>query len=888
MWRYVLFLLCTLALNLTFLAGLHYATDSPWVLQYLHVAVGSDGILWQVQTTFFAVGFAGLAIAAQLFAEAPLAIGASRGRVLEYVGASWFVGIGLVANVVIAVETIWLPSTLGVLFIGLAWFVPTVVLLVVSTVRLTRLFGHPSMLDQVVRTSLVETVSNRLNEASRRYADAKKNLHDVVVTDLTLGIPKGPAATLRVPVPEVGRVIRAVRVTNVREAIASLSIRATEDASTTSEPAQEYLAPQIALAVELGDRTRLGETAFRVITSKPLDETTNRRIVRLLQSSIEFEPPGSVTPYEEADRDIANLKDAIGTNLRSGAFATAERALDLLGQVVLGVWMAESGELDTSRRASFTRRDWLFRSIGDVEQDALLSPRAAGIFVGAAMTRALEAPRTGLSEYVDECLRSFTRLWFTVLAYGGPEFETIPLRITTCVQNLAAYSFSAADDPEALQARGVWAMVELVKLALDAKKPESAKVAAEELNGLFEFDRESLGRSHVLAGQLVLSGWLDYLAATGDERAPTDPSLRALVTARGTWSEIVAGRNLAEQRADRFSRWEWWEMKWTASIGAQTLQLSKYIDRAQVAALASSHGLLPPARDQETASEYSRFLSLLNEPNRVLSGEEEHLKQNLVKEVAAWDAAEDGRLAEAPLSPLRIDALRVAIVDATNQLQRLAAYIPVDDDVSAIADVSRPILGMNFRIPRHFLVDQIFNQTLADPSDIGQMIARGFAEAEDRKIVHELRQFEGESRQPSASAIRKVIEDLGSEAEHYVLLTPYGGLEDLSEWYSIEFRETLKSVTRIETAVLDSEAILFDRRSTLRSCRKPEAKEGLLPVEGTSIALGVFEDVQDSDEPQVRVETGEYFVLWAGRAPHVTHFRGERNIADGVEGKTAG
>ncbi|WP_207549387.1 hypothetical protein, partial [Mycobacteroides chelonae] len=63
-----------------------------------------------MQTTFLSVGFAGFAIAAQLFAESPLAIGASRRQVLEYIGAGQFVGVGLAANAVIAIETIWLSS----------------------------------------------------------------------------------------------------------------------------------------------------------------------------------------------------------------------------------------------------------------------------------------------------------------------------------------------------------------------------------------------------------------------------------------------------------------------------------------------------------------------------------------------------------------------------------------------------------------------------------------------------------------------------------------------------------------------------------------------------------------------------------------------------------
>jgi hypothetical protein len=113
---------------------------------------------------------------------------------------------------------------------------------------------------------------------------------------------------------------------------------------------------------------------------------------------------------------------------------------------------------------------------------------------------------------------------------------------------------------------------------------------------------------------------------------------------------------------------------------------------------------------------------------------------------------------------------------------------------------------------------------------------------------------------------------LGDDAVHYVLVTPYGGLMDIDEWYSTDFREALSRVTHVETAALDNEAILFDRRGALVSCRRPEEKNGLMPVEGTSIALGVFEDVQGGTEPQVRIETGEFFAVWGTDAPRVRRF----------------
>lgn len=866
-------LTCGFVASVALLAVIYYTGYPTWIDLYLPAAAGGDSVLWQVQTTFLSVGFAGLAIAAQLFAEAPLAIGASRSRVLEYIHAGRFVGVGLVANAVIAIESIWFSSDIGMIGITIFCFVPTLIMLVLSTVRLMQLFAHPSRLDEGVRLSLVGTLSDRLSEGSRKYASAREQLEDLKVSSWT---PGETPFTLIVPVPEAGRVIKSIKPRLVRRVIDSLGMRATEGSTSRTQGSEVYVPPRVTLDVEPGDRTRLGETAFRVITSEQLNEATNGRVLRLLQSSIEFEPSGTVTPEEETDREIANLKDAIGTNLRSGAFATAERALELLSHVVRGVWTAQSDSRDFSRRSSFTRRDWLFGSLGEVEQDALLSPRAAGMFVSAAMTRALEAPRVGSTDYVDDCLRSLTRLWYEVLKHGGSEFESVSSRILICVQNLAAYSYAGADEEdgqeEDLQARAIWAMVELAKLALDAKKPEDAKAAAEQLSRLFEFDRHGSGRSHVRGGQLVISGWLDYLADKQDARSPVDLSLREMVTPQGRRSEILSARSMAERSAGLFSRWDWWEMKATASNRAQALQLSSYIDRAQLSALTSSYGPLTPIKDQEMASEYKGFHKMLTDADRELSGNEESLLQELTKEIEKWDVAEDGRLDRAPLSKARAASLQRALRETLDGERRLAVMLPTLYEVPATVDSSRPILGMNFRVPKHYLVDGIFNQTYADPAGLGHMISRAFTDGEDQKIVSALRSLQDNTLAPKSSIILRQINDLGDQARHFVLVTPYGGMEDLDDWCSIEFRDALNRVTHIETGVLDGEAFLFDRRSTLISCRKPEQKEDLFPVDGTSIALGVFDDVQDEGEPQVRLETGEYFVVWPGETPCLYRF----------------
>lgn len=848
-----------------------HSGDLRWVGR-LGSARGGDGLLWQVQATFLSVGFAGLAIAAQLFAEAPLAIGASRGRVLEHVWAGWFTAVGLVANAVIGIEAIWLQSDAGVLFVAAFWFLPTMALLVISYGRLMRLFGSPSHLDEVVRTSLVQTLALRLDKVSRVYVGARRQLDDLFAAQREVEDLGSSAATLPVPVPRSGLVVKAIKPQAVRRAVASLAPPVTARGDSGSEPGDRYMPSHITLNLEPGDRTRLGDTAFLVRTAQELDEAKKSTVVQLLQASIEFAPPGSVTPDEETDREIDNLKDAVGTSLRSGAFSTAERALELLGQVVRGVWTARPEILDSSHRSSFTRRDWLFRSVGEAEQDALLSPRAAGLFVTQAMKRALEARHVGSAEYADESLRSFTRLWIDILRHGGSEFESLPPRIVTCVQNLASFGFATVAQQESLQARAIWTMVDLVKLAIDAKKLEAAKLAAIELDGLVAYSgRQGSGRAHALGGQLVLLGWLNYLASKEDVRDPKDPELRALVTPRGKWSEIVDARRLTDRGTVPFSRWEYWEMRDAGSARAQVLELSHYIDRAEVEALAASYGRLPDPSDQETASAYERFLRLLDEGGRDISDRETNLKEHLTKAISAWDATENVRLREEPLSQAKIEILRASLADELRSSPRLAVQIPTQTDVPSHGSHERPILGINYRVPRHYLVDGIFNQTYADPKEVGRVIARSFVDGEDLRIVEALQARQEQWMALTAAAIGHQIEVLGAEAEHYVLAVPYGGLVD-DVWYASDFQQIRDRVTLVETGALDEEVLLFDRRAAVISSRAPEEKDGLVQVGDTSIALGVFEDVEGSEEPEVRVEAGEFFVVWSVEEPRIHRF----------------
>ncbi|MEN0084237.1 MAG: hypothetical protein AAGC66_05680 [Leifsonia sp.] len=861
--REVTVVAAALLVSLVILGVLHYAGDPAWVRRNLPPVAGSGSALWQVQTTFLSVGFAGLTIAAQLFAEAPLAIGTSRKRILAYIGASWFVTVGLVANAVMAFESIWLPSATGVI-LSFAWFVATAALLLVSTSRLTQLFGHPSRLDEVVRSSLVETLSDRVDQVARRYTGATKGVDELLSWDeappsFGSAVPTG--STLAVPVPEAGRVVRAIRPKAVRQASGSLGLTAIGRDPSDVGAVEDYAAPRIMLDVRPGDRTRLGDTAFRVVTSSRLDPSTAARVVRLLQSSISVEPREAVTPYEETEREIETLKDAVGTNLRSGALDTAERALELLGHIVRGAWMAELDREVTPRRGSLARGIGLFQTIGEVERDALLSPQVAHVFLTAATVRAVEAPTTCSAEYVDECLRSFTRLWSEILRLGGPEFEEVPARIVACVRDLIAYSVPSAEEPGILGSHGVWALVELVKLALDAGRPDAAAIAVDELRRLSDSGQEGPAPADIRAGLLVLSTWLGYLAET-DPRSADRSDLAATVRPRGSWSDIFAARDVIDGGVP-FIRWDTW------AAGGDGSTLPGFLDRAQLSALVGASGSLPDAEDDETADEYERLLRLLPEASDATGATEARLRRRLEEEVGEWDAGEDERLAREPVSASRVEALAASLRAALGDRGGLAQLLADEPEPPEGEGGTQPVLGLNIAVPRRYFVDTARPTGDTDAEALGRMIAGAFTDAEDRRLVGGLRALGHNRLDPAVQSAREVAALLRSEGEHFILVAPFGGPGEAGRGLPAELTEELGRLTLAETGALDDEVIVFDRRTTLRLHREPERREGLTPVEGTRLALGVFDDVRDRVGSQVRVQVAESLVVAPGRAPRV-------------------
>ncbi len=825
-------------------------------------------VLWQVQTTFLSVGFAGLAVAAQLFSENPLAIGASRNHILHYVRAGWFAGVGLAGNVTIGVEALWLSTDIG-LVVSTLWFAFTVGLLAHSYLNLIKLLGTPSVLDEVVSSSLKGAIVRRLASPFSQSSEERIELESLFQVGPVSGTLGTSRQTLRVPVPRVEQVVKRIRPSVVRRAMMSLDPKPSSDDGPDQGVA--YTKPHFSLLVESGDRTRAGDTAFTVKTAQKLDEETEVELVRLLQSSFEFERPDFVTVYEMTNREISTIKDAISVHLRMGAYSVAERSLELLGRVVREVWLTDSGT-DATRKSSFTRRDWLYRSTAEVEQDALLSRRACEMFVRQATQRTYEAARSGPIEYVEHSLTSFRRIWLQVIRNQNEDFRDIPLGIVSTLRSLTQHGFAINEkDRYELQARGVWAIVDIVKDASDCGDTESASLAAKTLTGLFKFSGSTHAKGQVRAGQLVISAWLEYLQDKKDIRAAHDPGLRALLALHGSPKEIVEARAIADRAASEFSRWDMWEVELSLSGEAQILEFSGYVDAVQVKSLLSTFDSLPSTLEHDVVDDYKRFLRLLQEkPEPKRTPREEDLMKRLEAAIEEWGSRENDRLSAQELSQERVALLHKGISDELNAGLRIAECIPnlADDAHASLQQDS--VLGLNFRVSKHFFVDEIFNQTYADPQDLGNTIGRSMVAGEDRKILEQLKAGDSSIHNPTIEAIEGVVRSLGEQAQNYIFAIPFGGLD--GDWYAEDFQESLRELTCIETPVLEEEAILFDSRSSVVSTRAAEPKDGLSRVPDTTVAVGVFEFVGENDEPQVRVEVGEVLALSPGSAPHVHRF----------------
>ncbi|TDC49977.1 hypothetical protein E1212_16250 [Jiangella ureilytica] len=843
-------------------------------LPTLSPEAGASGLIWQVQTTFLSVGLAGLAIATQLFVDTPHAVGATRADVLRYAYVEEFVGLGLAANALLAVETIWLQSDAGVAVAVVGGLALTVAMMLISYIRVARLFGKPSLLDEVVKRSLARNLIDRLDTVARNYASATKQLEPLFEAGLTREPTVSASDYAPIRTPRGGLVLRRINPRPVRQALAALAprVQSIPEAAAAMETSN-YSPPEIVVSAEPGDRVRHGAVVFRVRGYSDVPAPVRERVETLLASSLEFEGREAVTPDEEISREISMLQDAVAAGIRAGAFGSASRALELIDAILREAWTAHIATQEAPRRTYSVRRRWLYGVLAEVELDAIQSPKAFTLFVHQAMARVLQVRDVKSTDYTDESLRSFTRIWSNALVAGNHQLDEYVDLILLDLQNLAEYSHLGEADGVDLRVRSSWAIVELVKLAVDARRFSAARAAANYLSGLFEYtDTNGHLRKHARAGQLVLSAWLAWQESRSDEILPRDEDLHRLLGPKGNRSDIVAAGLVVSNESTPFSRWQWWEAANLGPMQVKALEMNNYVLHAVARALIRSNGTLPKATSHDLNSFYTRLMPLLEEVDEALDHSATTLRANLSQEIERWKASEITALANAHVSDQKVGELKRAFEARLYSDSRISRRLPRSSSVPLDADAAMPVFGINYKIPRHYFVDEIFNSTYADPKDLGDMIAQAFIDAENRKIVDHLAALTTRRAKVRTDAVVRAIAKLGDDASKYILLAPFGG-PDAEEWWEESLQASLKMVSVIETAALDDTLILFDPRRTLLSHIHPRTSGELEPVGETGIALGVIDDVNDQDDPKVRVEAGEYVVFWPGDDPFVHAFQ---------------
>lgn len=851
-------------------ALVHFAVSGPReFLPELAPTADAGALLWQVHSTFLSVGFAGLAIATQIFTESPVAIGATRSDVLRHVRIPDFAKIGLASNLLIGAEALWLESDAGLLLVVLACLLPTAAAMVWSYWKMLSLLSSPTQLDARVQATLVETVEARLKSLEAVRAASATELESLRANGLVDG-PTAPGME-RVPVflPHSDRVVRRIRSRVVQQAVQSAAA-ITSTVQDSEAKAQDIVRVEISANVELGTRQPSGRAAFWIFIQGTAPAGMVDGIKHILLDALDFEDLGAVTPDEEIAHELGLLRDTLSASLRSGQFNLAERALNMIEAIVRKAWQSPRQPGPISLRLSALRSDWLYRTIAEAELDASLGRRETDLFIDHAMSRTLTSPALASYEHFTLSLASFARIGRLLLEERPPHWPEAWHRLLNGLQNLAEYSFHGEADADDLRTECVWTIVELAKAAIDAENGEAALEAAAFLASIFEHIHGHL-RREVGAGQLVLRAWTLLLASKGRADWAAWAALQQHLTLTGTYDSQVAARSHTERPSGGRGRWEWWELESDGPAKVTVMEMDSYIDKAVLKSMSASWGPLSPASDEQTASTYRRLLSLAEDTSMTTTPGLDGLIAALRKRIDEWKESQYVQLSQAPLAASRIAEMRESARAVLTGKNRLATLVPALTEIPELVQDDAPILGMNLRVPREYLVEEVFNSTYADPAQIGQSVGRGFIDGEDRKVCALLRSLNPSPEPLTPEALSSVLDQAAHTPER-VLVAPFGG-PNLDHWWTTEVQQALSQITLIESAALEDELLLFSP-ADFESLRQPEAKQGLTSIADTQVALGVFEDVTGMPRPHVRVESGEKFVVWPRPGAAVRYLHG--------------
>lgn len=860
--------------------------DPTFLPRFAPDAKSALGLMWQVHAGFLAIGFAGLTIASQVYADSPMATGVARRAILGEVRIGRILADGLVCNLLIAVGAIWLTTDAAVLLLFVLACAPTVGLIVQGYARLGSLYSDPAAVDLLIGVSLSEEVVKAVRLTDARAAEAAKLTGNFVDTGVLLETPATEFRRIDIQHLRGAVTVRNIRTETLRLAVDELNrwappgfIASTTQASPHPSQPESLTRPRILMMVRPYRKLRPRAVMFSIIGDDltHIEAATIERVRALLLSAVEYEADSFVDAEERILREVNAVQDSANEALVSGAYKRAARAFELLERANEEGWaVAGPGGtqfMDTSRR------DWLVMPFAELEWAVGASTPAAGLLIDSAISRSIRAANDDNFDRFVADLMSFQRLWTSALESTDVGSDRSLERLMVAVQNLAEFVVGRESSKAAYREACVWVLVNFAKEASDGARHKIAKRTVDYLIRLFRFSNAEDGSlAAVRSGQLALAGWILLRRSKG---YLVDDQLLATLVGGFSRTDVLVSRDHLHESSSPASGWQWWESQGSLALDAHVVEISGYVDIAAAIAYVKGHGPVDVPPSERTASDAGRISRAITgvDPElwaalSIQSNNLGYAVSSLERLVEQWQSAENLRLAQAPVSIERVLKFREAFAAAMNGPTRLADYFEAAADESIPPGIERRVLGLNSYVPKHYFVEEVFNSTYADPSDLGSNFARAMLAGEESGVVEALYGLTDDPVETTLSSLLGLLGDL-ERSEDFVLIVSFAGSDSGSWWaFSRAVNEAAVRVLRVDMGDgRDFDALLVDTKNSLRVRRTAEQKTGLSPVADTHISVGVFDDAPEGDAPHARVEIGELTQTWSVDSPVVRRFR---------------
>lgn len=838
----------------------------------------SLGLLWQVHAGFLAIAFAGLTIASQVYSHSPVAFGVARRSIFAYVHVPQILSAGLVGNLAIGLGATWLASDFAS-FVLFAVAAITIGLVVSGYVRLHSLYTRPAEVDRLIEQSLRSEVlaldahrQGRIEAA--RIANAAALRVGLVDNFSLASFEKFPIRYV-----EIERIVQAIDGRLLGLAISALQRRAAVPSASfeTSDKMPIGLvsgAPQVILRTEPFATLRYGDALFEIgipngVTMTDADrEDTSRQF----HEAVSFFPQTFVDPEAAIIWELTAVQDVAAESLRAGAFGRAERALNLISQATEAGW-ARPPAPSKGWPDSLRGRDWLVRPFMNIERAAGGQDLVNTVLLDSAMSRCLSAIRHNQPDRFAAEIGSFLRIWELTLDQPLP--SSTQERIMISLQNVAEYGVPNDYPIEQYKDVCTWLFVRLVKAAADARRHKLALRTARYFLGLYKFG-EDKGTARLTAqrGRIALGAWL-LLQRSRDEII--DPELLTLILGGLTGSEVQTARGSLEERPNAVADWHHWESAESLPLEVRVLEIESYADAAAAIALTAGDNMVHAPKTQSEASDIQRILAQLDQVDDLLWAELKlnashgNLRAQLVAAEEGWRATENQRLAEAELSGTRIAKFIFGFSKAMDTPSRLAKYFKDNGTFDVPPELPPRVLGFKLRAPKHYFVEEVFNNTYAQPESLGSTLAASMLRGEEEGIVQVISES---APAPTAIKVAALVEQLAAldDPSKYLLITSFGGMSD--SWWEFISKADSTGVRLVEVGLGEelSESIFLVHHDAIVVQSEPEASDRLEPAGGSGIAIGVYNDQVPNEntgkyqgaaeEPNVIVEVGEKFAVW--------------------------